>query len=65
MKTAILSSDSDSDLKLLLALAKKLGIKTSIISQKDAEDMGLARAIQNGRTGEYVNTEAFISELKK
>jgi hypothetical protein len=28
------------------------------------EDMGLAKAMKKGRTGEYVNTNAYLKKLK-
>lgn len=65
MKTAILSSESDADLKLLLALADKLGIKASMLSEEDAEDLAMAYAIKQGKTGEYVDTEDFLKNLRE
>jgi hypothetical protein len=65
MKTAILSSESDSDIKLLIELANKLGIKTKVLAEEDAEDLAMVFAIEKGKTGEYVNTEEFIKSLRK
>ncbi len=65
MKTALLSSESESDLDLLLELADKLGIKTRILTGEDAEDLAILSAIEKGKTGEYVNTEDFIKELRR
>tara|TARA_R110001606_G_scaffold399265_1_gene583010 strand:- start:80130 stop:80357 length:228 start_codon:yes stop_codon:yes gene_type:complete len=65
MKAAILSSDSDSDMKLLIELANKLGIKTKILSGEDAEDLAMAYLIDEAKTGEYVDTQDFISNLRK
>lgn len=65
MKAAILSSDSDSDMKLLIELANKLGIKTKILSSEDAEDLAMAYLIDEAKTGEYVDTQDFISNLRK
>ncbi|WOK07871.1 hypothetical protein RT717_04420 [Imperialibacter roseus] len=65
MKTAILSSDSDSDMKLLIELANKLGIKTKILSKEDAEDLAMVYLIEDAKTGEYVDTEDFINNLRK
>ena len=63
METVLLSSDSQQDLKLILQLAKKLGVSVKKLSKEDIEDMGLSIAIKQGRTGEYVDTDAFLSEL--
>ncbi len=65
MQTAILTSDSKSDLQLLLGLAKKIGIKVKVLSESEKEDIGLANAIRQGRTGEYINTDNFLRKLRK
>jgi hypothetical protein len=65
MKTVILSGESDSDIKLLVELANKLGIKTQILSEEDAEDLAMAYAIEKGKTGEYVDTQNFIKNLRQ
>ena len=65
MQTVILNSDSKVDLKLLLALAKKLGIQAKILTKEEIEEMGLANAIKKGKTDEYVNTELFLKILRK
>ena len=65
MQTAILRSQSKSDLKLLLELAQKIGIKTKIFSDEEIEEMGLALAIKDGITGKYADTEEFLEKLHK
>ena len=65
MKTAILSSESDSDIKLLIELANKLGIKTKILTEEDAEDLAMVYAIEKEKTGEYVDTQDFIKNLRQ
>lgn len=65
MKALLLSSESESDLSLLLALAEKLGIRTRTLSTTEVEDLGLAFAMQNGRTGEIVSTDEVLKELRK
>jgi hypothetical protein len=65
MQTAILNSDSKSNLKLVLDLAKKIGIKTRLLSDSELEDIGLVNAIKSGRTGEYIDTTAFLKKIKK
>jgi hypothetical protein len=65
MQTAILNSESESDLKLLLELAKKLGIKSKVLSINEIEEIGLANAIKKGRTGEYIDAKDFLNKLSK
>ncbi len=64
MQTAILKSDSDEDLKLLIEIAQ-MGIKARLISDKEMEDIGLANAIKKGRTGQRVDTDSFLNKLRK
>ena len=63
MEGAILHTDSDKDLSLILQLAKKLGITVKKLSKDEIEDYGLSIAISEGKTGEYVDTETFLREL--
>lgn len=65
MKTAILLSDSESNINLLLQLAEKLGVKANILTEEEAEDLALIYAIEVGKTGEYVDTETFIKSLRR
>ena len=65
MQTVILKSDSKTDLKLLLDLAKKIGVKSRVLSESESEEIGLVNAIKSGRTKEYVETATFIKKIKK
>ena len=64
MEGAILHTESDKDLNLILQLAKKLGISAKKLSKEEIEDWGLSQAISEGKTGEYINTDSFIEELR-
>lgn len=64
MEGAILHTESDKDLALILQLAKKLGISARKLSKEEIEDYGLSIAISEGKTGEYIDTETFLSELQ-
>lgn len=64
MKSAILHTDSNQDLNLILQLAKKLGISARKLSDDEIEDFGLSIAISEGKSGEYVDTEDFLKELQ-
>ncbi len=64
MKGAILHTDSNQDLNLILQLAKKLGISARKLSDEEIEDLGLSVAIAEGHTGEYVDTDNFLKELR-
>ena len=64
MEGAILHTESDKDLTLILQLAKKLGISARKLSKDEIEDYGLSIAISEGKTGEYIDTETFLNELR-
>jgi len=64
MEGAILHTNSNKDLDLILQLAEKLGISSKKLSKKEMEDWGLANAITKGKTNEYVDTESFLTELQ-
>ena len=65
METLVLQGKSKSDLKLIANLAKKIGVKANYISEEETEEMGMIGAIKKGRTGEYVDTDAFLKWLRK
>jgi hypothetical protein len=64
MEGVILHTDSSKDLELIIKLAKKLGISTKKLTKDEIEDYGLSIAINEGRTGEYIDTEIFMKELR-
>lgn len=64
MESAIFNAATKGDLKILVELAKKLGIKAKYLSEEDLEDFGLTRAIKIGKTGESIDTESFIDSIK-
>ncbi len=49
---------------MLLKLASKFRLKAKILSDEEKEDIGLAAANQKGKTGEFINTDAFLKKLK-
>lgn len=65
MQSALLTSESKADLRILIDLARKLGIKTKLLTKEEIEDYGLARAMKLSQTGEYIDTDKFIRKLKK
>ncbi len=61
----ILNSESKSDFKLILEMANKLDVRTTILSDEEIEDFGLANAIKIGETGEYVDVDLYLEKLTK
>ena|SRR5690554_6258319 len=64
MKTGILFGESESDLKLIIEIAHKLGIKTKVLTQEDVEDLAMIYAIEKEKTRGYVDTLKFIKSLR-
>jgi len=64
MEGALLHTESNKDLNLILLLAKKLGISARKLSKEELEDFGLSIAMDEGRTGEYVSTEEILNLLQ-
>ncbi len=65
MQTVILNSDSKTDIKLLLDLAKKIGIKSRVLSETEIEEIGLVNSIRLGRSNKYVDTATYVQKLRK
>ncbi|MEZ4772278.1 MAG: hypothetical protein R3D00_03780 [Bacteroidia bacterium] len=65
MVNVIFSGESEADIKLLIKLARKIGIKTRVLSTEEWEDMGLGFAIDQGKTGEFADTGEFLKKLRK
>jgi hypothetical protein len=63
MEGAILHTESDKDLSLIIQLAKKLGISARKLTKDDIENYGLSIAISEGKTGEYIDIEKYLREL--
>ena len=63
MNSAIITSKSNKDLKLLLELAKKLNIKSKILTKEEEEDLGLIKAMTIGRTKQFVDTKEFLKKI--
>ena len=65
MQTILIHGESKEKMKTLTDLAKELGIKVRLLTNRDLEDIGLMNAIKKGRTKEYVDKDAFVKELRK
>lgn len=63
MATILLESKSASTIKLLMELAKKLGVKMTIIDNSDIEDMKLGQFMDDVRTNEFIDEVSIIKNL--
>jgi len=65
MVNVIFSGESEADIKLLIQFAQKIGIKTKVLNPDELEDLGLGLAMDQGKTGELVDTKAFLKKMLK
>lgn len=65
MQTVLLNSESKTDLKLLMEIAKKIGVQSRVLSETEIEEIGLANSMRLGKTYKYVDTLEFINKLRK
>jgi len=65
METLILTGDKKSEMKLIEGIARRFGLKTRKLTLAEIEDIALLKAILDGETGEYVDTDQFIKSLRE
>ena len=65
MQSLLLQSKSKKDIEILATLAKMIGLKARHLSDEEMEETGLAMAMKNGRTGEFVDTTTYLKKLRK
>ncbi len=63
MKTAILKSTSENDMRLLAAVARKMGVKFKMLSIEEAEDIGLYNAMKQS-AGKNIDVDQYLKKLK-
>ncbi len=65
MKTVLVSGKDSSNMKLLMDLAKKLGIKAKSLSKQEIEDWLIAKRIDAGLKSETVSKDSIMKVLQK
>jgi hypothetical protein len=65
MEIAILQSKSKSDMKLLIDMAKKFGFDSRVLTDEEIEEIGLANAISEAETGEYIDVKQYLEKMSK
>lgn len=65
MKTVVISAEDDNVAKLLTGLAKKMGLKSYVLSEKKKEDIALIRAIDEGMASEVLPVQSAHDILDK
>ncbi len=65
MKTLVVTSDDDNELKVLKYLAEKMGMEAEMLSEEEKEDMGLLKAMLEGKQNDYVSEKEVLKALRK
>lgn len=65
MKTVVINTDNDSVAKLLTSLAKKMGLKSQVLSSQKKEDLALIRAIDEGLKSERLPLKSSYTIIDK
>jgi len=65
MKTVLVSGKDSSNMKLLMDLAGKLGIKAKSLSKQEIEDWLIAKRIDVGLKSETVSKDSIMKVLQK
>jgi hypothetical protein len=63
MKSVIISGGSK-DIQLLESIAEKMGMSVKQLSQEELENIDIEKAIPEGKTGEFVDTDKFLTQIK-
>ena len=64
MSTLVIQSKSKNNLKLLSELAKKIGDRATVLSEKQSEDWALGSYMKKIRTGKDVSLDLVIKKLR-
>ena len=51
--------------RFLIERAKKIGIKATLMTESEIEDIGLLNSIKQGMTKQYVDNDTFLKKLWK
>lgn len=65
METIVVNGDDSADMKLLLTLAKKLGLSVRKLTNSEAEDLNLVQQIKEGMKSEDVSRADVMKALGK
>jgi hypothetical protein len=65
MTSLLISATKKTDIKLLTDLANRIGVKVKTLSEDDLLDIGLLKAMEEGRQSEYVSREQVMKKLKR
>jgi hypothetical protein len=64
MSGLLITSSRKTDLQLFTALAKRLGVKVRSMTDEELLDIGLLKAMEEGRDSSVVPAQKIINKLK-
>jgi hypothetical protein len=65
VKGIVIISAQKNDLKIMAKLAHRLGLPVKTLSDNDLLDLGLLKAMEEGRKNKFVSNDRIMSKLKK
>lgn len=65
MESVIINPRKKSDLKLLVELARKMGCSSRIIEDEEKEELGLLKAMEEGKKTRIVSRSLVMKKLNK
>ena len=65
MNGIIISTEDKEEIKLFVQLAKRLGIKSKVLSEEEMLDLGLLNAMKEGQKSGYVSKEEIQKKLNR
>jgi hypothetical protein len=65
MKTVVINAEDDNVAKLLTSLAKRMGLKSFVLSDQEKEDIALIHAIDEGMKSEKLPLKSSYDIIDK
>jgi hypothetical protein len=65
MTGLFITVENKTDLKLFTDLAKRIGVKVKTMSNEELMDIGLLKAMEDGRNTKFVTREEIMEKLHK
>jgi len=65
MSGLIITASNKTDLKLFSDLAKRIGVNVKLLSDEEIIDLGLLKAMEEGKKTRFVSKERIMNKLTK
>lgn len=64
MTAVVISGNSKVDLKIIIELAKRLGANVKTLTEEEILDIGLLKAMEEGRNSEFISRDRIMKLLE-